>query len=219
MNVVDFTYVHNVVHAHLLAAERMVRRASRPSLPPRASERASARAAQVPESPACGRCYFITNGERRRFWDFVGTVLSGTGCVGPTKRISPRVAAVFASGLEWLSWLLKPVRTVSRFIAPDAAQVVRIRPSLTRHMVWAMTAHHWFSHARATRDLGYTPLVSLDEGLQETIVYFQQVNVRAASPAQVLIEHVRGRSWYGAKRTARAWPEPSQAAWRTSFCD
>ena len=40
-------------------------------------------------------------------------------------------------------------------------------------MVCMMACHHWFSHAKATKDLGYMPIVHLDEGLALTIEYFQ----------------------------------------------
>lgn len=110
-------------------------------------------------SSCVGNCYFITNGEPRPFWQFIGDVLSEMGCVGPTKSISFRVAYSFAYIMEFLHWLLAPF--------------MEFRPTITRHMVCTMACHHWFSHAKATQDFGYKPVVSLDEGLDYTIEYFQ----------------------------------------------
>jgi sterol-4alpha-carboxylate 3-dehydrogenase (decarboxylating) len=137
-NVCDFTYVINAVHAHILAAEAL-----------------------SDDSPVAGECYFVTNGEPRRFWDFINRVLQETGCVGPTKSIAYRVAYGFAYSMELVHWLVSPV--------------VSFRPTITRHMVCTMSCDHWFTHSKATRHFGYRPIVSLDEGLAETIAYFQKV--------------------------------------------
>lgn len=137
MNVVDFTYIENAVYAHLLAADRL-----------------------TPKYKVPGNCYFITNGEPRRFWDVINIILTNTGCIGPTKRISFRVAYAFAYVMEFLHWILK------RFF--------NFRPTITRHMVCTMCCHHWFSLGKASRELGYKPITSLDEGLRHTIEYFQQ---------------------------------------------
>eukprot|EP00210_Caulerpa_lentillifera_P002382 g2285.t1 len=59
-NVMDFTYVGNVVYAHLLAAEKL-------SL----------------DSPVAGQAYFITNQEPIRFWEFTGDLLEGLGYERP----------------------------------------------------------------------------------------------------------------------------------------
>jgi 2-alkyl-3-oxoalkanoate reductase len=42
--------------------------------------------------------------------------------------------------------------------------------SLTRFTIRYLTTHHYFSHDKATRDLGYRPRVSLDEGIDRTLV-------------------------------------------------
>ena len=137
LNMCDFTYVENAVHAHILAADHL-----------------------KPGSPVCGQCYFITNGQPIRFWAFIGTVLAETGCVGPTKNISFRLAYAFAYVMELLHWLL--------------GRLINFRPTITRHMVCIMACHHWFSHEKATRDFGYRPIVTLEDGLRQTISYFRQ---------------------------------------------
>ncbi|XP_040030684.2 sterol-4-alpha-carboxylate 3-dehydrogenase, decarboxylating isoform X2 [Gasterosteus aculeatus] len=78
-NVVDFTYVENVVHGHILAAERL-----------------------RPGSPICGKPYHITNDEPVRFWDFMSEVLVGLGYAAPRYHLP--YAVVY--GLALLLWLL-----------------------------------------------------------------------------------------------------------------
>lgn len=66
-NVVDFTYIGNVAHSHLLAADALA---------------APARRAKVN-----GQAYYITNDEPVRFWDFMATMLHGMGWPEPSVRL------------------------------------------------------------------------------------------------------------------------------------
>ena len=63
-NIVDYTYVGNVVHGHMLAAQ-----------------------AATPGSPASGKLYFITNDEPLPFWSFMGKVLIGLGYAPQSLRL------------------------------------------------------------------------------------------------------------------------------------
>ncbi|KAF3838161.1 hypothetical protein F7725_009929 [Dissostichus mawsoni] len=78
-NLVDFTFVENVVHGHILAAERL-----------------------RPDSPICGKPYHITNDEPVKFWDFMSDVLVGLGYAAPRYHLP--YALVY--GLALLLWLL-----------------------------------------------------------------------------------------------------------------
>ncbi|XP_024139944.1 sterol-4-alpha-carboxylate 3-dehydrogenase, decarboxylating [Oryzias melastigma] len=78
-NLVDFTYVENVVHGHILAAERL-----------------------RPDSPICGKPYHITNDEPIPFWDFMSEVLVGLGYAAPRFHLPYRLVY----GLALLLWLL-----------------------------------------------------------------------------------------------------------------
>lgn len=132
-NVTDFTFIDNVVHAHMLAAEKL-----------------------SPSAPCAGQAYFITNGEPRRFWDVVNTLLQDTGA-GPRSTTSFATAYTFALIMEWLRWLL------GRFHF--------FRSTISRHTLCLMTLNYWFNHSKATRDLGYRPVVSLANGLARCIEY------------------------------------------------
>ncbi|KAF0852271.1 mitochondrial sterol-4-alpha-carboxylate 3-dehydrogenase (decarboxylating) [Andalucia godoyi] len=82
-NIVDFTYVGNVVQAHLLAMDKLVE-----------------------GSPVCGQAYFITNGEPIKFWDFMNKVLAKMGFTPPTKNIPFSVAYGLAWTFEWTHWFV-----------------------------------------------------------------------------------------------------------------
>ncbi|XP_068181987.1 sterol-4-alpha-carboxylate 3-dehydrogenase, decarboxylating [Antennarius striatus] len=78
-NLVDFTYVENVVHGHILAAESL-----------------------TPGSSTCGKAYHITNDDPVRFWDFMSEVLVGLGYKAPRYRLPYNLVY----GLALLLWLL-----------------------------------------------------------------------------------------------------------------
>ncbi|KAF7668233.1 hypothetical protein LDENG_00023710 [Lucifuga dentata] len=78
-NLVDFTFVENVVHGHILAAESL-----------------------RDDSPICGKAYHITNDEPIRFWDFMSEMLVGLGYAAPHYHLP----YTLVYGLAMLLWLL-----------------------------------------------------------------------------------------------------------------
>lgn len=136
-NITDFTYIDNVVHAHMLAAKGL----------------------KSSNAVAAGQVYFITNGEPTLFWSFLGAILQQLGCPRPTKYISYNVAYAIALIMEFIYMIF--------------GWIFGWKPIITRQMVVTMACHHWFSHAKATRDLGYKPIVTLDQGIKKTVQYLQ----------------------------------------------
>merc|ERR1711990_36216 len=51
---------------------------------------------------------------------------------------------------------------------------MNFRPKLTRQLVFNMSMNHYFSHAKATKEIGYTPLVSLDSGIERTMDWIRR---------------------------------------------
>lgn len=72
-NMVDFTYIGNVVHSHMLAAQT--------------AHKHLATAGSGKGLSANGRTYFITNGEPLPFWDFLNWIWLGLGYDSATKRV------------------------------------------------------------------------------------------------------------------------------------
>ncbi|XP_045062795.1 sterol-4-alpha-carboxylate 3-dehydrogenase, decarboxylating-like [Coregonus clupeaformis] len=85
-NLVDFTFVENVDHGHILAAESL-----------------------RPESPICGKAYHITNDEPVRFWDFMSDILVGLGYAAPRYHLPYTLVYGLALLLWLLSLLLRPL--------------------------------------------------------------------------------------------------------------
>lgn len=128
----DFTYIDNLVDGLLLASDGL-----------------------TPSSAVGGQAYFVTNGEPRSFWDFVGQLLDGLNLSRPRFRVPFPIAYSTAAIREGLDGL--------RGIATS-------EESLTRFTIRYLTTHHYFSHHKATRDLGYRPRVSLDAGIAKTLI-------------------------------------------------
>lgn len=107
----------------------------------------------APGAPIAGRAYFISNGEPRSYWDFVNQILAGLH--RPT--VHRRLPQAIAWSASWINEQLARLRG-------DGAAAV-----FTPFTVAYLSTHHYFSHARATRDLGYRPQVDLDEGIRRTV--------------------------------------------------
>lgn len=127
----DFTYVDNLVDGLLRAGDRL-----------------------TPGSKVAGQAYFVTNGEPRSFWAFIGQLLDGLDLKRPGFRVPFPIAYSAAAVREGLD-ALRGVATSEE--------------SLTRFTIRYLTTHHYFSHAKATRDLDYRPSVTLDEGIRRTL--------------------------------------------------
>uniref|UniRef100_V9KZ26 Sterol-4-alpha-carboxylate 3-dehydrogenase, decarboxylating n=1 Tax=Callorhinchus milii TaxID=7868 RepID=V9KZ26_CALMI len=134
-NLVDFTYVDNVVHGLILAAENL-----------------------HPNSPICGKAYHITNDEPIPFWTFLSQLLVGLNYEAPKYHIPYLLAYYLAFLLSLLVLILKPF--------------VTIKPTFTPMRVALAGTFHYYSCERAKKELGYKPVVSLSEGVKNTVQSF-----------------------------------------------
>jgi len=85
-NIVDFTYVNNVVDGHILAAIQL-----------------------GPDSKICGKAYNITNDEPVFFWKFMAEMLSGLGYDEPKYRLPYFLIYAVATILMLFVTLLRPI--------------------------------------------------------------------------------------------------------------
>jgi nucleoside-diphosphate-sugar epimerase len=103
----------------------------------------------APAAACAGRAYFISNGEPLPMGELINRLLEASGIAPVTRTVSPRT--VYAAGmlLEWA------YRLSGR---PG-------EPPITRFVARQLTTAHWFDLSAARRDLGYTPAVSVAQGL------------------------------------------------------
>lgn len=109
----------------------------------------------VAGSPVCGQAYFITNGEPIAFFDFVEKVLVAIGYPPITGKVP--------------FWLAYAVATLVEGIDTLKGGTLNTENGLTRFSVKYMVTHHYFNIGKARRDLGWTPKVSLAEGIRMTV--------------------------------------------------
>ncbi|XP_042639388.1 sterol-4-alpha-carboxylate 3-dehydrogenase, decarboxylating [Orycteropus afer afer] len=94
-NLVDFTFVENVVHGHILAAECLSR-----------------------DSAACGKAFHITNDEPIPFWTFLSRILRGLNYEAPKYHIPYWLAYYLALLLALLVTVVRPVLTLRPTFTP-----------------------------------------------------------------------------------------------------
>jgi len=103
----------------------------------------------APGAQCAGRAYFISQDEPVRQCDLVNGILAAGGLPPCEKFISPGAAYVVGAVLEFV-W-----RVMGR----------SDEPMMTRFLAKQLGTAHWYDISAAKRDLGYTPLVSIAEGL------------------------------------------------------
>ncbi|XP_074274951.1 3beta-hydroxysteroid-dehydrogenase/decarboxylase-like [Silene latifolia] len=118
------------------------------------AERALASKGPVAEK-ASGQAYFITNMEPIKFWDFMSIILEGLGYERPRIKIPAVVMMPIAHLVEF----------IYRILAPYGMKVPQLTPSRIR----LLSCDRTFSCSKAVDRLGYSPIVSLQEGLEKTI--------------------------------------------------
>lgn len=123
-NLVDLTYVDNVVHALALA---------------------------LGAPKAVGRTYTITNGQHVRVWDVIRRVLSACGLPDELRRVPLSLALVAAAAME------------------ARAVLAGNEPLLTRYTAAILGRTQTYNIAAAERDLGYKPIVSVEQGVERTL--------------------------------------------------
>ena len=119
----DVTHVDNVVEGLLLAAER----------------------------GRAGEAYFVTDGERVVFREFVSALLATQGVEPPTRSIPAGVARALAAACE-AAWRTLPF--------PG-------EPPITRFAVWVSSQECTIEISKARAELGYTPVTTREDGLAE----------------------------------------------------
>jgi nucleoside-diphosphate-sugar epimerase len=102
-------------------------------------------------SSIAGKAFFIGQEEPVCLWDFINKILE-TKKIKPVRgKISFRFAYVLGAIFEFIYSILKIFKT---------------DPPMTRFVSMQLAHSHYFSQKRAKEELGYSPIISIDEGLK-----------------------------------------------------
>lgn len=104
----------------------------------------------APGAACAGKPYYITNGEPWPIADIMNGILAAAGVPPVTKHIAPGVAYAAGVVLEGLYTLLRK----------------HDEPPMTRFVARQLSTAHWYDISAAQRDLGYAPIVSMQDGLE-----------------------------------------------------
>jgi 2-alkyl-3-oxoalkanoate reductase len=100
-----------------------------------------------------GQAYFITQGEPVNLWDWINQILERIGV--------PKVDRSISYGAAWAAGaILEGLYTTFG---------LRGEPPMTRFVANQLATSHTFDISKARRDLGYSPRISTEEGLQRLI--------------------------------------------------
>jgi 2-alkyl-3-oxoalkanoate reductase len=101
-------------------------------------------------SPVCGQAYFINEPEPVNLWQWVNELLQRAGLPPVKKTIS-------ASAAHRIGVVLEGVYRVFRLPG---------EPPMTRFLASQLSTSHYYDVAKARRDFGYAPQISVEKGLR-----------------------------------------------------
>ncbi|MEX1230201.1 MAG: NAD-dependent epimerase/dehydratase family protein [Planctomycetaceae bacterium] len=102
------------------------------------------------DAPHAGKAYFINEPEPVVLWDWVNEILTRAHLRPVTKRISKNAAWAVGLMCEKIYGVLG----------------IQSEPPMTRFLASQLSGSHYYSIAAAQRDIGYRPIVSVDEGMR-----------------------------------------------------
>ncbi len=103
-----------------------------------------------PKAACAGKAYYITNGEPWPMKKIINSILEAGGETTIDRSVSPGAAYALGGLFESL------YRVTGR----------EQEPPMTRFVAKQLSTAHWYDISAARRDLGYEPLVSMEEGMR-----------------------------------------------------
>lgn len=104
-----------------------------------------------------GEAFVVSNGEPRPVGDLLADICAAAGAPAPRLRV-PAALARMAGGAVETVWRIRP--------GID-------EPPMTRFLAEQLSTAHWFDQRRTREALGWTPQVSLDEGIARLAAYYR----------------------------------------------
>ena len=103
------------------------------------------------DSPCAGKAYFLSNDEPILMADMLNKILACKNMTPIKKRVPARIAYLVGALLEWIYIALKK----------------QDEPIMTRFVARQLSTSHYFDISAAKADLGYLPLISIEQGMEK----------------------------------------------------
>ena len=114
---------------------------------------------RLSDGAACaGKAYFVSNGEPLPLRELINGILDAAGAPPITRSVPAPAAYAAGALLEWTFTLLGR----------------EDEPLMTRFLARQLAVSHWFDLTAAREDLGYTPVISLEEGFARLRAAFKE---------------------------------------------
>lgn len=118
--------------------------------------------AAVPGAACVGRSYVIANGEPRPIRELVLGICRAAGLEMEPREVPRAIALAAGSAVERI-WRLG-----------DRVGRISSEPPLTHFLAEQLGTAHWFDPRPARDDLGWSPTVSIDEGLRRLTEWYRR---------------------------------------------
>lgn len=105
-----------------------------------------------------GKAYFISQSEPVNLWGWINDLFGKFDIDPVEQRVSYRMAYFVGGLLERIYGVLR----------------LKKEPRMTRFLAEQLAKSHYFSIAQAQKDLGYSEVVSTEEGLRRTVEWFKK---------------------------------------------
>ena len=115
-----------------------------------------------PGSKVCGEAYFVGQERPVKLWGFINQILGHMKIDAVTDHID--VSTAYRIG-----WMMEKLFKVAGIQKPE--------PPMTRFVALNLGKSHYFSQAKAKRDFGYFPRVTIEEGLKMTFSLRDQLKI------------------------------------------
>ncbi len=104
-----------------------------------------------PNATCIGKAYFISNDQPITMAAMLNNILHCVDLPPVTKRVPSTVAYAVGTTLEWFYKVLN----------------IKKEPIMTRFVARQLSTSHYFDISAAKKDLGYMPLISIEEGMKQ----------------------------------------------------
>jgi sterol-4alpha-carboxylate 3-dehydrogenase (decarboxylating) len=160
-NLTDVIYIPNLIDAHILAAEALLR--------------AYGKAPPPPGKRVDGESFLVLNEKPIPFWKFQRNIAGAAGYPVNEEDILSIplwLAFLMAAMSEFITWTLSLGKKTS---------------IISRHTIRASTVPRTFKDDKARMVLGYKPKISIEEGVQRTGRWFREQEMKQTVGAKKII--------------------------------